>query len=240
MFDADLVQQMLESAERAYPNEACGVLISEHRRPVLVPCPNVDERPGQQFTIDPNDYEAAEARGPVLGIFHSHVDESAEPSQADREMIEATQLPWHIVSWPGKGYSHTLPCGYVVPLEGRPFVHGIHDCYTIIRDFYKREYGIHLNDYPRKQEWWNDPEYDLYIDNFRNEGFVPLDGEPMVRGDVLLMRCGETLTTNHGAIYLGDGLILHHVTNRLSCTDVLNGYFRKAITHHLRHKDRLK
>ncbi|MTD34037.1 C40 family peptidase [Paludibacterium denitrificans] len=238
MLDPYLIAEMLKHAEAAYPNEACGLIVAAGKKPLLVVCQNVDEQPGQQFTISADDYEAAEECGPVIAVWHSHVNESPEPSMADRQLIEATGLPWHIVSWPGKGYAYAEPCGFVAPYEGRPFVHGIHDCYSLIRDYYQREYGLYLNDYPRAVEWWNKGD-DLYLQNFEREGFKRLIDAEFQPGDVLLMRIGDTQTTNHGAIYLGNGEMLHHVTNRLSCRDVLNGYYQRGITHHLRHETKL-
>lgn len=238
MIDQSLIAEMLVHAEAAYPLEACGVVIAVNRKPVLVSCRNVDEQPGQMFAISPDDYEAAEQRGQVIAIWHSHVNEPADPSPADKQLIEATGLPWHIVSWPAKGYAYAEPCGYEAPYEGRPFTHGIHDCFSLIRDWYRKERGIFIQDYPRQVEWWNKGD-DLYLQNFEAEGFVRLVGQEYQPGDALLMRLGDTQTTNHGAIYLGNGEILHHVTNRLSCRDVLNGYFDRGVTHHLRHKSLL-
>ena len=40
---------------------------------------------------------------------------------------------------------------------------------------------------------------------------------------------------NHAAVYLGDGLILHHLQGRLSSRDVYGGYWQKITTHILRY-----
>lgn len=50
---------------------------------------------------------------------------------------------------------------------GRKFVHGSTDCYSLVRDFYKNEFGIELTDYARAEFWWNKGQ-NLYMDNFRN------------------------------------------------------------------------
>ncbi|KAG0739940.1 hypothetical protein G6F24_017181 [Rhizopus arrhizus] len=71
-------------------------------------------------------------------------------------MCEASGLPWHIVSvgqLAGEAPTcHDIqtiePCGYVAPLEGRQFAHGILDCYSLVRDFYALELGITLSQYP--------------------------------------------------------------------------------------------
>jgi hypothetical protein len=44
----------------------------------------------------------------------------------------------------------------------RPFVHGVHDCYSIVRDSYA-QHGITHNDYLRAFGWWDDKcGLDLY------------------------------------------------------------------------------
>jgi len=53
-------------------------------------------------------------------------------------------------------------------------------------------------------------------------------------GDCFLMQVASPVP-NHAAIYLGDGLILHHLQGRLSSRDVYGGYWQKVTTHILRH-----
>mgnify|MGYP003704446663 CR=1 FL=1 len=77
----------------------------------------------------------------------------------------------------------------------------------------------------------------LYLDNFGSAGFEALgsvQSEDMEVGDVLLMQVASPVP-NHAAIYLGDGLILHHLQGRLSSRDVYGGYWQKITTHTLRH-----
>jgi proteasome lid subunit RPN8/RPN11 len=85
-----------EHGRRAYPEECCGVLLGRNgdvapQVETLRAIDNVhaDER-SRRFLIDPRDYLAAErearARGlVVLGIYHSHPDHPAQPSEHDRE-----------------------------------------------------------------------------------------------------------------------------------------------------------
>lgn len=42
---------------------------------------------------------------------------------------------------------------------------------------------------------------------------------------------------NHAAIYLGDGLMLHHLYGRLSERAVYGGYWQERTIFTLRHKD---
>jgi hypothetical protein len=49
-------------------------------------------------------------------------------------------------------------------------------------------------------------------------------------GDCFLMQVASPVP-NHAAVYLGDGLILHHLQGRLSSRDVYGGYWQKVTTH---------
>lgn len=242
-------------AVSAYPRECCGVVIVVNGKERYWPCKNIAETPAQHFAIDPSDYAQAEDLGEVVAIVHSHPDELPVPSEADKVMCEATGLPWHIVhvSVPGTMPHHppaddtptapvpeatTIttfePTGYQAPLVGRPFVHGILDCYTLVRDFYSREMLIDLPDFAREDEWWDKGE-NLYMDNFEAAGCAPIKGLIRV-GDIILMTIRSPVP-NHAAVYIGDGLILHHVANRLSSRDVYDGYWQENTRMIVRHGD---
>ena len=66
----------------------------------------------------------------------------AEPSPADRVMCEKTGLPWIIVNHPLGTFTVNQPVPFLAPFPGRTFVHGVHDCYGIVRDWYAAELGI--------------------------------------------------------------------------------------------------
>lgn len=223
--DAALAHAMAE-----LPREACGLLIIRKGREVYRPCRNIAAG-DDQFTIAPDDYEAAEAEGEIVAVVHSHPYIPATPSQADLVSCEATGLEWHIVSVPNGAWHSFRPSGYVAPLVGRVFSHGVLDCYSIIRDWYRQERGIELMDFQRSDGWWNRGE-NLYLANFGRAGFKVCDDLHV--GAVLLMQIGGPVP-NHAAVYLGDDQILHHVQGRLSSRDIWGGYWRKHCTHTLKY-----
>jgi cell wall-associated NlpC family hydrolase len=172
-----------------------------------------------------------------VGVFHSHPNLPAEPSQADKVACEASGLPWFILSFPSGQWHEMQPSGYIAPLVGRAWAHGVLDCYSVIRDWYRAERGIDLPNFDRFDEWWKRGQ-SLYLDNFGSAGFEALgtvQSQDMEIGDVLLMQVASPVP-NHAAIYLGDGLILHHLQGRLSSRDVYGGYWQKITTHILRHR----
>lgn len=88
-------QRLEHLARMGYPNETCGLLLGHvANATVLVqrvlPARNLNiERAHDRFELDPDDFMAAdlEARATrleIVGIWHSHPDHSARPSEIDR------------------------------------------------------------------------------------------------------------------------------------------------------------
>jgi len=208
-----------------------GALWPERKgRSIYWPCRNT-ALGADQFSIDPGDYACAEDTGEIVAVVHSHPDATPDPSEADLVGCEASGLEWHIVGLPALVWRSIRPSGYRAPLVGRQFVHGVLDCYAIIRDWYRQERGVELLDFERHDDWWLRGQ-DLYRQNFRAAGFEPC--EELHPGAVLLMQI-QSPVPNHAAIYLGDDFILHHLHGRLSSRDVFGGMWRKHTVTTLRY-----
>ena len=225
--------EALQHALRDAPRESCGLVVIRKGREVYRPCRNIAVQT-DQFVLCPEDYEAAEADGEVVAVVHSHPNASPQPSQADLVSCEATGLEWHIVNVPTGNWHSFKPQGYIAPLVGRVFSHGVLDCYAVIRDWYQQDRGITLLDFDRHDGWWGRGQ-NLYLDNFGKAGFERC--EAIHDGAVLLMQIGSPVP-NHAAIYLGDNMILHHLQGRLSSRDIWGGYWQKHTTHILKHTGR--
>lgn len=233
-----VLERIFEQAEAEYPKECCGLIVGKKNKPRYVPCRNISEHEGA-FAIHPEDWANAEDTGPIIKIIHSHCNELPNPSQADLVGCEKSGLPWVIVSWPTKQVYEFKPGGYEAPLIGREFVHGVVDCYTLVRDYYRLKLGIDLPDFDRQDDWWNKGE-NLYLENFGKAGFEAIPAEELAENDVILMQ-RRSPVPNHAAIYIGGQKILHHVEGRLSGEDVygdsrFGGYWRKCTWSVIRHK----
>lgn len=117
---------------------------------------------------------------------------------------------------------------------GKPFVFGKNDCFTLVRAFYKQEFGIDITPYATYDGWWNDGR-NFYADNLPKEGFYLLDREEPQFGDLYLM-CLNSPAPGHCAIWVGDNKILHHVQDRLSRVDQFRGIFRNFTVSRWRHE----
>jgi len=227
-----IIRAVLAHAADDYPNECCGVVIQNGRRQKYLRCRNIAPKPTEQFSLAPEDYAAAEDEGTIVAIAHSHPDATTQPSQLDIAQCDVTRLPWIIASWPEGDSRELLPREGIKPLIGRPFVHGFWDCYAIVRDWYRQEKGITLPDFTREDGWWNRGE-NLYMKHYAEAGFDTAHGELQV-GDVIVMQI-QANEPNHAAVYIGDGIIIHHMYGQLSTRVPYGGYWIEKTITTLRH-----
>ena len=248
---ADAVVAAEAHLRACYPTEGCGLVAIIKGRQRFVPCRNSAASPAEHFRIAPQDWAAVEDSGEIVAVIHSHPDQSAAASEHDRVACEASGLPWYIVSVRPLDVSligspepiaerecpewtYIEPSGYEAPLVGRSYAWGVLDCYALIRDWYRRERGILLPDVEREPEFWL-RGVDLYGQQYSHAGFRRVaDSEPIEPGDVLLFQMRSPVP-NHAGVYIGDGLVLHHMVNRLSSRDVWGGYLADTCTHRLRY-----
>lgn len=100
---------IVNSAEAAYPLESCGLLVGHGetdgvwRVTEIHDSPNLAADARHAFEVDPALIIALykKVRGKpesVLGVFHSHPDIRAQPSQADLDQAHEPDLIWLITS----------------------------------------------------------------------------------------------------------------------------------------------
>jgi proteasome lid subunit RPN8/RPN11 len=224
----------LAHARRESPREACAILITESEIETLVICRNIATEK-DQFIIHHEDYATAEDRGEVLAIIHSHPNESPHPSEADRVSCSNLAIKWYIVGTITGEWFELFPDSYKAPLIGRNWCHGVLDCFSIVRDYYKEKLNIEIPDFQRTNEWWLKNE-NLYQDNFSKAGFIQVPFDSLQEHDVILMRL-KSKVPNHGAVYLGEGIMLHHTYKKLSGRAVYGGYWQKNTAMIVRHRD---
>lgn len=99
----DLMQSIRQHGEQFYPEEGAGLILGHHddkeRNAVrLMPLRNTFESGERyhRYLIDAKDMMSAEELADeldleVIGVFHSHPDHPAEPSEFDRQWA----LPWY-------------------------------------------------------------------------------------------------------------------------------------------------
>lgn len=230
-----MIEAIKRHAEACYPAECCGIVVGD----TYYPAENVSDNPLVSFKISGEFYADCEDLGEIKAIVHSHPDAHQRASQVDKCMSEALHVPYWIQSVRDGECEGDLfvyqPTGWELPLVGREFVHGIHDCLSIILDYYKRERGVDLGAYDREDGWWNVPGKDYYRELLPKAGFHQVDTPE--HGDVVLMQI-RSKVPNHAAVFLETGIlesepehypapnsILHHLYGRDSRRDPYGGYW---------------
>ena len=231
---ASVKHEIMMHARHDSPIESCGLVAVVKGDYQYFACQNIADTPEEHFILE--GWDEVEDQGEVVAIVHSHPISNPQPSTADLVACEKSELPWIIVNPNTEDWGYCEPTGFKLPYVGREFVFGVVDCYTLVRDWYSREYGIQLRDYQRRDKFWERGE-NLYMDNFAAEGFRKIPVDEVQRGDLILMNLVSPLP-NHAAIYMGDQQVLHHVQGRLSSRDVYGGYYGKSTACALRHESR--
>ena len=224
---------IMAHAEAEFPRECCGVVAQKSRVEKYFPCRNITALPEEQFELSPEDYATAEDWGTITAIVHSHPGDGAttQPSELDMLQCDAHGIPWVIASWPEGDIRTIMPRGER-PLEGRAFVLGHADCWSLVMDWHRQQ-GIELKNYSIDRLWWEKGE-NLYMDNWYAEGFREVS-EPRP-GDMVMMQVSASVV-NHAGILLEGNQLLHHLYGQLSCKTPYGGYLRDRTIKIVRHKD---
>jgi proteasome lid subunit RPN8/RPN11 len=189
-----------------YPAEAVGIVVGGAYQRL----DNHSSTPTKDVLLD--DEALLRVAGAEL-FFHSHPDGLGCPSESDMAYQEQLDIPFVVMVWPLYDvfwWGDTLEGA---PLLGRGFRHGVHDCYSLLRDYYWLERKVRLPDQPRDWNWW-DPKYgahrDLYRDYFDAAGFerIPVNAatEP---GDGIMLAFNYKVPM-HGMVVWDRELLLHH------------------------------
>jgi len=228
-FDKAIVDEAIYHARRCYPEEACGFILSDR----FLPLPNIAEDKVKNFEIDAREY--IRYNGDIKCIVHSHAD-YGHASKQDMLSQISTNVPWGLICIANGSLEKIAFWGDQLEpqdLVGRVFCHGVHDCYSLVRDYYRMK-GITIPIFPRENFWW-EKFPSMLMDNCHEAGFEFIDECDLKEGDVVFMQIMANVV-NHSAIYLGKSWIVHHLYGKLSKKDPINKW-RSSITGYLRYKN---
>jgi proteasome lid subunit RPN8/RPN11 len=235
MFDSAILEAIRADAVARYPQESCGFVLDGVG---YVPLPNVAAEPEMDFDMGLAGAEQIAAGG-VLAVVHSHTNGRMHPSATDVAAQWAGGIIWGVVVTDGEGASDPFFWGDgipAVPLIGRPFrwgptgTDGRGDCFALVRDYYRTERGLLLPEMPRDSDWQRDSP-SLYDAGWRELGFTAIGADDLQPGDAILFSVRHRGLPNHAGIWVGDGTLLHHQENRLSCREYLGDWRRNAFVH---------
>ena len=246
MFAPDVIEAIKGHAIAEYPHESVGVITADG----YLPLPNIAVDPDgkappeayrRHFFLAGGNFQQLLISGAVKALVHSHPDGPEWPSIPDQLQQRAMGVPWGLLMCNHEVASEPYFWGDMFdppPLLGRDFrfgpsgTDGRGDCGALVRDWYRIERNTLLPDCARDDIWFKRGE-NLYIDHYKRAGFAPADIDHAEVGDVALMQIRSDVP-NHAAVFVGNGLIMHHLEGRLSRIEPL-GQWRKYIVGWMRH-----
>ena len=238
----DIKRFIRDHALEETPNECCGIVYQDKETNTLnaIKCKNVAENKRMTFSIDPIGYLEADQLGEIIAFYHSHVNED-EFSDFDIINSEHHEIKFIMYCLKTATFHEYEPKSYESPYIGKDFNLGKQDCFTLGQQYYKKEFDIDIKDYYRGEEWFvtNPDSYDRY---YEEAGFKKiLDGpiedvSEIKKHDAILIKCLGMKNPTHGAIYVGNDMILHHQVNCFSRMEYFNKEMKSRTVAVLRHE----
>lgn len=218
---------------KCYPNEGVGYLKDGQ----FFPLDNVAENPQHTFEVFP----AFIVTKKPDALLHSHTGshykglDPRTPSKLDLQGQINMGIEWGICHTDGERCSEPVFWGnpkHRPPLEGRNFMYGVNDCFTLVQDWYFQNRGVVLPNFAR-DPFWHDEGENHIEEQYSKWGFHEISMKEAVPGDVFLYAI-RSATIRHLSVYLGNNKVLSHFYDRLSCAEDF-GTWAKYIVGTVRH-----
>jgi proteasome lid subunit RPN8/RPN11 len=215
--------------------ECCG-FISESGQ--IIPCQNVSETPAKNFVI------STPCRGRYAAIYHSHTTGLCNFSPSDGLGCKNTKVPWVLYNVPTNDFKIIDPSGDA-PYLDRDFCWWVNDCYSLVKDFYQREFSIDLIDYDRPELSdtpeirWQPDGWNGFEESTGELGFIRLgQNQQLQRGDVALFALHGGVANHLGIIDDVDRqLFLHQLMWEPSRHDIWADSWQRFCVGVYRHKE---
>lgn len=233
--------EIVRQAEAEAPRECCGFLLRtvNGNGYEVLPCRNTADEPTEFFRINSSEHLNALNTGRLAAYYHSHPKTSEQFSPADKAVSEAALLPLYVYSLVTQQFNLHEPKGRCLPLEGRFFVFGLHDCAGLVIDYHRCRLNIDLPAMlPEERTVKHLTDGFANLDQYlQRGGFVEVKG-PSTNA-VVLMSLNGTGLVNHAAVLVDPSTILHQLMYRTSRLDLYGGYWQERTVKFVKHKSLL-
>jgi proteasome lid subunit RPN8/RPN11 len=241
----DLIKRRIKDhALKEVPNECCGILFenSKNRNLEILECDNSSMNKRLHFRVPTLDYFKASSSGKILAFYHSHFSENDFFSEFDKEQSEKHHIKLILYCVKKNSFHEYEPKIYDSNYSGKDFEIGVNDCFTLFRDYYKKELDIEIKNYYRDHNWFveNPNSYQKY---YEESGFSKILDGPISEDDLSQMRKNDVIFSKplgkkfptHAGIYMGHNSILHHQINCYSRIEEYTKTMKKRTITVIRH-----
>jgi hypothetical protein len=212
LFSPKIVEDAIAHARGEFPRESVGVITEGKYKPVF----NASSEPETTWLINEEDFYVRSITGKIEAIIHSH-NNSPQASIIDQQKQVEFEVPFGIINViNGELITHVIFWGHGVPVAppvGRAFFFGVHDCLTLVRDYYA-SLGVDLPNPARSINFNEVGErmFEEYLDK------VPFKVVSAVKdleiNDILFYSWNGQI--GHIGVYIGEDKVLAHWQNQLS------------------------
>lgn len=223
--NSEIKRQIVNLANENPNEEICGFIYYTLKGVFIYPCVNVADDKSKHFIIAPEQFVECQKLGKICGIYHSHL-EFDEFSNEDIETSEEFLIPFYLYNVKTGFWGEYMPMDYKVPLIGRPFIWGLFDCYSLVKDFYRQELKIKLPDFESDGSFMTGKNNRIN-DNYPSMGFYKNHDRLNFKKHDVIVFLPRFVGGGHLGIYMGGNNFLHHPLSGLSVTEPIGPWFRK-------------
>lgn len=225
------------------PKECCGLIYKNEIGFFAQKCKNTAKDPLNFFEISPIDYLNTSLKGKILAFYHSHSkNHSNDFTQFDIINAEKLKLSGVLYIIETDTFKEYSPTGYELPYIGRNYVLGKVDCFSLVKDYYKTEFNIEIEDITHKYRYIehkpDHPDNNIYHDilpnHFLKNNFMEV--KDLKENDVILIKTHKIMSPVHCAVYKNVDMILHHPFGLKSRIEKIRSSYKNCMTHFFRHK----
>jgi proteasome lid subunit RPN8/RPN11 len=225
--------------------EICGfIYYGSDNQLKLFSCKNHSPSPADDFYISEDDYLKCDSKGVIVGVYHSHPGDIEAFSEADIDYIQEIGVPLYLYTVGTGAWKEYIPPTYEVNLTELPYIMGLYDCYSIIRNGLRQKCAVYLSDYDRDDKFgMDDDTASIILKNVIKEGCSIIGKGPesigvLKQNDIILFNTASInpLYPIHFGLFLGKSRFLHHPQGVLSREDQLSDRWISRVAYIIRHK----
>lgn len=206
------------------PKEACGFIIKDESTNSLysLRARNISINPREHVVINPSDQLNASILGEIIYLYHSH-NEYDEASQLDLQTINSLKYKLIIFNNKTQKFSFYEPAGYYNSYIDRDYKIGITDCYSLVIEYYKKEFNIEIPDFhPNRTLTWYKENIDFIDKALAKLKFPTILPDAIKERDIIVLEYGKN--RNHFGVCLANNLFLHHPMGKKSLIEPIHLY----------------
>jgi len=202
----------------------------------FVACDNLNSFNPHFFTSNNYEFYKYVLSKRVIALFHTHLVDSPEPSDLDKEIASSIGVPSFIFSIKSKNSFLFYPKSFKPrPLSKRIFIPYFQDCINFVKDFYLTELNIDFSDriYNWARRLNNSNETLLQL---INKSFYEINFDEMRHGDLIVFKPLD-FKFYHLAVCFQGTHYWHHPAGLYPSKELLHHLDRNKVYKIYRYKD---